>query len=99
MLAGWMENGMAATRAPRVGSGLALVLLMVGATVVSSDSLADIHPMPPQAERPVPVAGTCIEPIKPIQPVKPVWCTGNWTQILVCSPNCQRQWQSVCIQQ
>ena len=35
---------MAAKRARRVGSGFAVLLLTVGAAVVSGDSLADIHP-------------------------------------------------------
>ena len=50
------------------------------------------------AQPPGQVAQNCLKPLRPLLPLRPAWCTGNWTQILVCTQLCQCQWQPVCVQ-
>lgn len=72
---------------------LACGLLVLGALV----TLATAADGPKQSAPPQ-LAQGCLESIKPILPIKPASCYGTWTQVLVCTPQCQCQWQAVCLQ-
>lgn len=44
------------------------------------------------------LALNCLKPFKPFLPFKPYWCTGTWTLILQCDPNCNCQWVPTCLE-
>lgn len=77
-----------------ITTAFALMLLFSTTATAATGTAQTKSKIPHQTK----IAQNCpIKPIRPIPTMKPLWCTGTWTMILECTPNCDCVWREVCL--